>query len=50
MVQLCEHYHWELGAKSPGIGKKIIEPEFGSAEEGALNWRGLLPYYHRDAV
>ena len=37
-----------------GLENKIIEPEFGSAEAGAVKCRerlgGLLRYYHRDAA
>jgi hypothetical protein len=33
---------------------RVIEPEFGSAEEGEVNCRerlgGLLRYYYRDAA
>ena len=37
-----------------GLENEIIEPEFGSAEEGEVNCRerlgGLLRYYYRDAA
>ena len=37
-----------------GLENKIIEPEFGSAEEGKVNCRErlgeLLRYYYRDAA
>ena len=50
--QFCEHYHRERNHQ--GLENKIIEPEFGSAEEGEVNCHerlgGLLRYYHRDAA
>ena len=50
--QFCEHYHRERNHQ--GRENKIIEPEFGSAEEGEVNCRerlgGLLRYYYRDAA
>jgi putative transposase len=51
--QFCDHYHRERNHQ--GLENKIIEPEFGSAEEGEVNCRerlgGLLRYYYyRDAA
>ncbi len=41
-------------ACAQGLENKIIEPEFGSVEEGEGNCRerlgGLLRYYYRDAA
>ena len=33
--QFCEHYHWERNHQ--GLENRIIEPEFTSTSEGALN-------------
>ena len=50
--QFCDHYHRERNHQ--GLENRIIEPEFGSAEEGEVNCRerlgGLLRYYYRDAA
>ena len=50
--QFCEHYHRERNHQR--LENKIIEPEFGSVEEGEVNCRerlgGLLRYYYRDAA
>ena len=48
--QFCEHYHQERNHQ--GLENRIIEPEFGSTEEGEVKCRerlgGLLRYYYRD--
>jgi len=50
--QFCEHYHRERNHQ--GLENKIIEPAFGSVEEGEVDCRerlgGLLRYYCRDAA
>ena len=51
--QFCDHYHLERNHQ--GLGNKIIEPEFTSAEaEGIVQCRGrlggLLRYYYRNAA
>jgi hypothetical protein len=50
--QFCDHYHRERTHQ--GLENKIIKPEFGSTEEGEVNYRerfgGLLRYYYRDAA
>ena len=42
------------GMKRPRLKNRIIEPEFGSTEEGEVNCRerlgGLLRYYYRHAA
>jgi hypothetical protein len=52
VVQFVVHYHLERNHQ--GLENNIIEPEFGSTEEGEVNWRerlgGLLRYYYRDAA
>ena len=50
--QFCEHYHRERNHQ--GLENNIIQPEFGSAEEGEVNCReplcSMLRYYYRDAI
>ena len=50
--QFCQHYHRERNHQ--GLENKIIEPEFGSVEEGQVGCRerlgGLLRYYYRDVA
>ena len=50
--QFCEHYHLERNHQ--GLENKIVEPDFESSSEGAVQCRerlgGLLRYYHRDAA
>jgi hypothetical protein len=50
--QFVVHYHLERNHQ--GLENTIIEPEFGSGEEGEVNCRerlgGLLRYYYRDAA
>ena len=50
--QFVEHYYRERNHQ--GLENNIIEPEFGSTEEGRVNCRerlgGLLRYYYRDAA
>ena len=50
--QFCEHYHEERNHQ--GLENKIIEPEFGSTEEGEVNCRerlcSMLRYYYQDAI
>ena len=50
--QFCEHYHRERNHQ--GLENKIVEPDFDSNGQGAVQCRkrlgGLLRYYHRDAT
>ena len=50
--QFVVHYHLERNHQ--GLENTIIEPEFGSGEEGEVNCRerlgGLPRYYYRDAA
>ena len=50
--QFCDHYHRERNHQ--GLESRIIEPEFGAADEGEVKCRerlgGLLRYYHREAA
>ena len=47
-AQFCEHYHEERNHQ--GLGNKIIDPDFGSGDEGEVKCRqrlgGLLRYYY----
>ena len=50
--EYVEHYHRERNHQ--GLENKLVQPEFGSDGEGAVQCRqrlgGLLRYYYRDAA